>query len=199
MTIQTERLTIQKLRREDAPAVIRIHAVPSVKRFQDWVPDSQDEIDTLVDCMTRSEFLAPDQWFQFSIARKEDRRRLIGDCGVRAGARDRRQVEVGVTIDPAFQRQGYAREAIDGLLGFLFQQTDTHRIYASIDPRNVASIRLFDGLGFRKEAHLVQSLWFKGEWADDLIMAVLRCEWIMLNQAREAVEVDAQDEQRLEQ
>jgi hypothetical protein len=28
----------------------------------------------------------------------------------------------------------------------------------------------------RREAHFVESLWFKGAWADDLIYAVLRRE-----------------------
>ena len=29
----------------------------------------------------------------------------------------------------------------------------------------------------REEAHFVESLWFKGEWVDDVIFAILASEW----------------------
>ena len=49
-----------------------------------------------------------------------------------------------------------------------------HRIIASIDPRNVASIKLIECLGFRKEDHFKESYYLRGEWVDDLIYAKLR-------------------------
>ncbi len=53
-----------------------------------------------------------------------------------------------------------------------------HRIIASIDPINIASIKLIERLGFRKEAHFIESLFFHGQWVDDLIYALLEKEWI---------------------
>ena len=119
--------------------------------------------------------------FQFSIIEKE-KGRLIGDCGVHPVGSDCRQVEIGITIDPQFQNMGFAQESINTLLDFLFEETETHRASASIDPRNEPSIRLFEKLKFRKEAHLVESLWFKDKWVDDLIMAILRKEWLLSNE-----------------
>ena len=29
----------------------------------------------------------------------------------------------------------------------------------------------------RREAHMIESLWIKGEWVDDVIFAILRSEW----------------------
>jgi RimJ/RimL family protein N-acetyltransferase len=52
-----------------------------------------------------------------------------------------------------------------------------HRLSATADPRNLASVKLLERLGFRKEAHFVKSLWFKGEWADDVVYGLLREEW----------------------
>jgi RimJ/RimL family protein N-acetyltransferase len=56
-------------------------------------------------------------------------------------------------------------------------------VFASTDPRNLRAIALLHRLGFRKEAHCIESLWFKGEWADDLIFAILRREWNFLVRA----------------
>jgi len=39
-----------------------------------------------------------------------------------------------------------------------------------------------DRVGMRKEAHHVQSIRFKGKWADDLIYAILNEEWPVVHQ-----------------
>ena len=187
--ITSERLLIRPLTYADAKVIIRIRSIPEVSRYQGWEPKEEKEIHSLVDRMNDCGFLAPDQWFQFAITEKESKR-LIGDCGIHPNASDRRQVEIGVTIDLQFQKRGYAREALHSLLDFLFKQTDTQRASASIDPRNEPSIQLFEKLRFRKEAHLVKSLWIKDEWVDDLIMAIQRKEWLLPNKASEAMPVE---------
>ena len=49
------------------------------------------------------------------------------------------------------------------VLEFLFGSMLVHRVFASVDPRNKASVRLLAILGMRRQAHFLQSLWFKGE------------------------------------
>ncbi len=44
-------------------------------------------------------------------------------------------------------------------------------------PRNLASARVCERLGMRLEAHLREESWFKGEWGDLLVYAVLASEW----------------------
>ncbi len=39
----------------------------------------------------------------------------------------------------------------------------------------------------RREAHLLESLWFKGDWADDLVYAILRREWETMERDRQRV------------
>lgn len=51
------------------------------------------------------------------------------------------------------------------------------RVIAYCDPRNVASERVMLWLGMRREGHMVESMWAKGEWTDDLIYALLEREW----------------------
>jgi len=36
---------------------------------------------------------------------------------------------------------------------------------------------LLERLGMRREGHLRQSTWAKGEWTDDLVYALLHDEW----------------------
>jgi RimJ/RimL family protein N-acetyltransferase len=46
-------------------------------------------------------------------------------------------------------------------------------VLAQLDPRNDASI----ALGMREEAHFVEDLWFKGDWGDTVVYAILDREW----------------------
>ena len=102
---------------------------------------------------------------------------LIGDCAAIPHADDPRQCEIGFTIAPKYQGHGYGTEAVRLLLGYLFTARGKHRITACCDPRNTASAALLERLGMRREGHLRQSTWAKGEWTDDLVYALLHDEW----------------------
>ena len=103
--------------------------------------------------------------------------RLIGDMGIIFTGHERMQVEVGCTLNKAFQGKGYATEALTAMVNHFFMTLKKHRIVASIDPRNTASIRLIERLGFRKEAHFKESYFLRGEWVDDIIYAMLDKDW----------------------
>ena len=45
------------------------------------------------------------------------------------------------------------------------------------EARNVASARVLEKLGMRREAHLVENEWVKGEWQSELVLALLYREW----------------------
>jgi RimJ/RimL family protein N-acetyltransferase len=59
----------------------------------------------------------------------------------------------------------------------VFDQLGRHRIHASVDPRNLASMAMLRALGMRQEAHHRESLWLQDEWVDDVVFAILASEW----------------------
>ena len=118
----------------------------------------------------------PGTWYQLGIVlRNADD--LIGDCGVRVLETESRQAEIGITLAPAYQGHGYATEAMKSIFDYLLVRLGKHRVFTSVDPCNQRSMALMQRLGMRKEAHLVESLWFKDQWADDVIFAMLQREW----------------------
>jgi len=173
--IVTARLLLTPLTLRDADAVFAYRSLPEVTRFQTWEPPTPDEVVAFIRELDDVEFDTPDTWFQLGI-RDREAGRLMGDVGVHF-LEDGRQVEIGFTLDPAFQGRGLAVEAVAALLDHLFGPLGKHRVIASVDPRNEASIRLLERVGMRREAHFRESLWFKGEWADDVVFAVLASEW----------------------
>ena len=51
------------------------------------------------------------------------------------------------------------------------------RIFGRLEPRNPASARVLERLGMRREAHLVENEWLRGEWQSEAIYALLAREW----------------------
>jgi RimJ/RimL family protein N-acetyltransferase len=87
------------------------------------------------------------------------------------------QVEIGYIVSTEFQGKGYSTEAVKEVIKYLFETLRKHRITASVDPRNLKSIKLLDRIGMRKEAYFKKSIWFNNEWTDDVVYAILEEEY----------------------
>jgi RimJ/RimL family protein N-acetyltransferase len=174
--LETERLRLRPLLPGDGDEIFRYRSDPEICRYQNWEPESVAEVDEFIARMTALEPDIPGTWYQLAICER-DTGRLLGDCGLRFPRRREYETEVGVSLAPEFQGRGYATEALEAVLAYLFDHLDKHRVFASADPRNHASLRLMERVGMRREAHFRESLWFKGEWADDMIYAMLQSEW----------------------
>jgi alkylation response protein AidB-like acyl-CoA dehydrogenase len=71
----------------------------------------------------------------------------------------------------------YATEAAEAVVALAFGSYDLHRDYGRLEARNLASARVLEKLGMRREAHLVENEWVKGEWQSELVYALLAREW----------------------
>lgn len=174
--ILTKRLRIDDLTAADAPALHAYRSHADVARFQGWIPESVDDARAFIDRNQSKPFDQPDSWYQRAI-RWAATNELIGDLGVHFVGDDGQQVEIGFTVAPARQRQGCGAEAVRGLLDHLFGPLGKHRVYASVDPLNEASIALLKKVGMRQEAHFRESLFWRGRWVDDVVFGLLHSEW----------------------
>lgn len=172
----TPRLALRQLGPSDVVAMFEYRSRPEVARFQAWEPQSLEQVRSFVESCLSAEPDTPGTWFQLAITLRESSL-LIGDCGLHFLGEETCQAEVGITLAPAYQGKRYATEALEAVLYYLFATLGKHRVCATVDPRNQPSVALLKRVGMRQEAHLQESLWFKGEWADDLIFAILDREW----------------------
>ncbi|SCF01623.1 GNAT family N-acetyltransferase [Micromonospora mirobrigensis] len=92
-------------------------------------------------------------------------------------SRHDRTAEIGYVFHPDHGGRGLATEAVTALLDRGFDEFGLHRIYGRCHAGNEASARLMTRLGMRQEARHVRSYRFRGEWADQLVFAVLADEW----------------------
>jgi RimJ/RimL family protein N-acetyltransferase len=102
---------------------------------------------------------------------------MIGDCAFCLLREDSRQAEVGFSLIQAYQGQGYATEAVERLLDYLFQDLWVHRVRAFCLTENRASARLLERVGMRQEGYFQQSYWHRERWVDEYAYAILRDDW----------------------
>ena len=115
--------------------------------------------------------------FQWGIAdRATDA--IVGTLTLAALSAEHRRAEVGFALAQAMWGRGYLTEALAGLLTFAFDTLELHRIEADVDPRNAASIRTLERLGFQREGFLRERWHVNGEIQDALFYGLLRREWL---------------------
>jgi aminoglycoside 6'-N-acetyltransferase len=177
MYLQTARLVLRNFMNDDLETFLAYHNDPEVAKYQGWaIPYPRDSAKAFISAM--KEMAAPKQggWVQFAIALKETGE-LIGDLGCYIKDDDARQARVGFTLASKFWRMGYISEVIPYLLEYLFEDMNVHRVVADCDAENIASYRTLEKLGFRREAHFVESYLMDGVYTSEYHYGLLQREW----------------------
>ncbi|HML49256.1 MAG TPA: GNAT family protein, partial [Clostridia bacterium] len=68
--------------------------------------------------------------------------------------------ELGYVLNERYQRKGYGSAACKAVVDHFFQR-GLHRIYAECCPQNVASWKLMEKIGLRREAHFKKNVSFR--------------------------------------
>lgn len=174
--LASARLRLRRLQRDDAEALCAYRSLPEVARYQSWDSFGPEDAVRLIESQRTAEPDIPGTWFQLAIVEAATGD-FIGDCGLHCPKDNPRQMEIGITLSPRHQGCRFATEAVECLLDYLFSSLDKHRVFASTDVLNLPAAALFRRLGFRQEAHLVENLWFKGQWGSEYLFALLKREW----------------------
>jgi len=175
--IRTKRLLLRPYARADVDAVYAYQRLPEVHRYLYTEPRSLAEVEALVaERAGAGALTGPGQPLNL-VADLADTGQLVGDCVLFWHSQEHEQGEIGYTLNPAYHGRGLATEAATALLRLGFDGLALHRVTGRLDARNVASARVLERAGLRREAHLIENEFVKGEWTDELIYAILRREW----------------------
>lgn len=150
---------------------------PSVAKYQSWsLPYSNEKAQAFIEEMKDIHAPKQGEWFQLAIESKETGL-LIGDVAFCIKDDDIRQATIGFTIASRYWGQGFATEALNILLDYLFEDINLHRLVADCDTENIGSWKTLEKLGFRREAHFVESLLIDGRYTSEYHYGLLQREW----------------------
>ena len=119
--IDTNRLKIRNLNREDLGDFHRYRSNPEVTKYQGFDVFNLEQAKAFMEDNAKKQFGTPGEWMQFGIENKATGC-LIGDCAIKLDKNDSRMAEIGITVSPFEQQKGFAKETMIGILDFLFSR-----------------------------------------------------------------------------
>ncbi|WP_228290841.1 GNAT family N-acetyltransferase [Shewanella cyperi] len=172
--LRSPRLLLRAFQHSDLTAFATYRADPHIARYQSWSSYSLADAERLYEGMQGLAFATPGCWYQIALA-NPDTDELLGDLALHFI--DEAQVELGFTLSAAAQGKGLATEAVNTILSYLFDTLGKHRVIAVTDAQNAAAAQLLERCGFRREAHWIDNVFFKGAWGSEYQYAILAREW----------------------
>jgi RimJ/RimL family protein N-acetyltransferase len=175
--LETERLVLRPFEEGDLDAFFAIQSDEESTRWLYNEPRTLAETKALLaKKIAGDRFTAEGDWLAAAVISRETGQ-VVGDLSMHWVSAEHKTGELGFIFDPAHQGRGYATEAARAFLAFGFEGMGFHRMIGRTEARNTASARVLEKLGMRREAHLVENEWVKGEWSSELVYAMLEHEW----------------------
>ena len=175
--LRTERLELRPFLDDDFDVLYAMQSHLEVTRYLYWGPRSPDQVREML------ERIKPMTAFDDSgdairlAAVVIETGAVVGDISLRRTSQEYGQGEIGFVVHPDHQGRGYATEASAAVLDLGFGELGLHRIVGRADAKNLASARVMERLGMRREALLRENEFIKGEWSDEVVYAILADEW----------------------
>lgn len=175
LPLRTERLVLRRFDGTDLDAFHAYHSLPETARYLPGLAKTYTQSMERVGKYANFVFEKEGDWVCLAIEAK-GQPGLLGEV-VLKWLPGRGQAEVGWTLAPAARGKGFGTEAAAAVMELGFEELGFHRIEARLDALNTASAGLCERLGMRLEARHVDKWHYKGQWATELIYAVLADEW----------------------
>lgn len=173
--ISTPRVVLRWISEDDIDSLYEIFSNHHVMRY--WssgpLPDRQAAADLQREIAEGNE---NETMFKWGLALR-DSNTIIGTTTLFNLNLDNGRAELGYAMSHAHWGKGYMNEALNALVSHAFEAMDLRRLEADVDPRNAASIRVLEKLGFQREGFLRERWHVNGEIQDAFFYGLLRREW----------------------
>ncbi|MEZ6964139.1 GNAT family N-acetyltransferase [Aeromonas sp. S9(2024)] len=172
--LENQRLILRDMQPADEEAFVAISQESKYQRFyseSDCDPDKHRQLTRLF-IEQANEY--PRTAYQLAIEYKATGE-FIGTVCLRLEADN--QASMGCGMAREYQGHGLIHEAAYALISFGFRELGVHRIYAETISQNRAAIRLCKALGMKQEGQFRKHRFFKDQWWDTVVLAVLQSEW----------------------
>lgn len=165
-TVETERLIIRSMTKEDIPAL------------KEWMPDkslysywgkSPNKAELNPELLFEKEE-KPTKSFHLGIAVKETNK-VIGDIWVYLIEKNR-MASVAIRLSKGSQGKGCGTESLSAMTRFCFENTELQRLQAEVDVRNISSCKMLEKCGYKREGHIRQGK-MVNSWCDYYIYGIL--------------------------
>lgn len=159
--LETDRLILRSSKMEEQKRLYDILMIPEVNKWyltsakkrannpEHWTWDAQEKFYRYkVDNADNNDIFC---WSVFlkSEYTNSGKEEVIGQVSAQESGEDFKVRDVGWYIDPSYQRKGYAKEAAQAMIDYMFKYVEIDKIVSSAVKNNIASCKIFERLGFK--------------------------------------------------
>jgi RimJ/RimL family protein N-acetyltransferase len=175
-TLRTERLLLRPVRASDAAHLAERRSDPEVAMYQTWnTPFPLERAEALITEAMAMDGPTDGEWWTLTVSDPADAT-VFGDLVVKLSW-EGRTAEIGYTLARYAWGHGYAVEAAECLVEYLFESIGVTRVEASLHPDNTASAQVLERVGMLFEGHTRSSFWIGDENSDDWLYGMTRADW----------------------
>jgi [ribosomal protein S5]-alanine N-acetyltransferase len=168
----SENVVLRPITEDDWPAVHAWARQERVCRYQVWGPNTAAQTREFVQDAARAWTRVPRTKFVYAIALDGC---VVGNCTLNLHGRD--QGEISYALHPDYWGRGVATAAARQLVQLGFDEHALHRVFATCDPRNIASAAVLRRLGMHYEGRMRETTLIRDGWRDSDLYSVLVHEW----------------------
>lgn len=181
---------LRELRRDDLPRLLAFNNDLEVELAGGGDPPMPQQLERLVADFDRETAAGGRDDARFAI---EVDGLFIGSCGLFNWQTTNRTAELGIGIgEKTLWGKGLGRETVGLLLLYAFQLRNLRRVWLRTHGANERAIHAYLAAGFVEEGRLRQQIWSNGQYHDEVVMGILRDDWIAMQTAsRQAAEPES--------
>ena len=174
-TLLSQRLVLRETATHDVEAVFAMDSDPMAMRY--WSALPMQSIAQAQDAVERARSYFPSRAaLRWSITRPADDR-MLGHASLFNFNAQSGRAEIGYGLARVHWGQGFMHEALTAVADYAFGPMGLRRLEADVDPRNEASLRAVERLGFAREG-LLRERWQVGdEISDTVMLGLLARDW----------------------
>ncbi|MGE7690940.1 GNAT family N-acetyltransferase [Lysinibacillus sp. NPDC097214] len=110
--------------------------------------------------------------------------RVIGDLAIMEIDLDNKKAIFRIALHNTEDcGKGYGTEAAQLVQKYTFEELQLNRLELQVYSHNIRGIKSYEKIGFKKEGTLRQSLYMNGKYSDEIIMSILRDEYMKLKKS----------------
>lgn len=162
--LKSDRLTMRDIRPEDAEAIYKMRSNGRVNQFiprplMPTLEDSKILVGKTINAYQNKQGIG---WAGVLRGNKE----IIGTCGFNSIEPQNRRAEIGGEMATEYWGKNIALEAVEMIIQFGFEIMNLHTIEAKVSPENRGAVFVLEKLGFKKEAHFIDRVFYKDVFSD---------------------------------
>lgn len=170
--LKTKRLLLREIQLTDAEQIFKMRSSGRVNQF--IARNNMNDIETsrLLAEKTIQAYHNKQAIGWAGILR--DNNDIIGTCGFNQIDFANLRAEIGGELSVDYWGKKIAMEAVATIIQFGLEQMNLHSIEAKVSPQNKGAIFLLEQIGFKKEAHFVDRIYFNNQFSDMAVYTLLK-------------------------